>query len=97
MKTSILFILLSFFMISCGGYNTGVTIKDHKGYLKFTGNTYDITVSINDNQPFMLQKEVEVYSLEPGTHNVKIYRDKNVVVNRTIIVDAEVTTEIEVP
>ncbi len=97
MKKSILFILLSLFIISCGGYNTEVLIKDHKGYLKFTGNTNNISISVDDKQSFIPQREVELYELEPGTHNIKVYRNTDILVNRTIIVDAEVTTEIEVP
>jgi hypothetical protein len=97
MKKNILILLLSIFLFSCGGYNSGIIVKDSKGYLKFMGNTDGISVSIDDAPAFKLERDVELYELNPGNYNIKVYRDDIVVVNRTIIVDQQTTYEIEVP
>jgi len=86
-----------FILISCGGYNTGVTQKDYKGYIKFTGNIAGTSVEINSKSKFDLNPEIERYELNPGQYNVKVYRGENVIVERTIIIDAQTTYEVDVP
>jgi outer membrane usher protein FimD/PapC len=86
-----------FILVSCGGYNTGVTLKDNKGYIHFTGNLSGASVEINSETKFDLNTEIEQYELNPGQYNVKVYRNNNIVVDRTIIVDSQTTYEIEVP
>lgn len=97
MKKYMLLVLLSFLFLSCGGYNTGILLKDHKGFLKFTGDINNISISINDRKPFKLEPDVDLYELNPGTYNVKVIRNENIVVNRTIILDEQITIEVEVP
>jgi outer membrane usher protein FimD/PapC len=86
-----------FILVSCGGYNTGVTQKENKGFIKFTGNTNGVSVEINSESKFDLNPEIERYELKPGQYNLKVYRNDDLIVNRTIIIDSQTTYEIEVP
>jgi hypothetical protein len=97
MKLKIIFIFTAIILTSCGGYNTGVLQKDHKGFIKFTGNTSSVSVEINSGSKFALDPETETYELYPGQYNVKVYRNNNLVVDRIIIIESETTYEIEVP
>lgn len=97
MQLKIIAFVAAMILTSCGGYNTGIIKKDHKGFIKFTGNTMGVLVEINSESKFKLDPEVEVYELNPGQYNVKIYRDVNIIVDRTIIIDSETTYEIDVP
>ena len=90
-------LVLVFILTSCGGYNTGVTQKDYKGYIKFTGNVAGVSVEINSGSQFELNPEIERYELKPGQYKVKVFRGENVIVDRTIIIDAQTTYEVEVP
>jgi hypothetical protein len=97
MQLKIIILVAALILTSCGGYNTGVVQKDHKGFIKFTGNTTGVSVEINSESKFELDPETEVYELYPGQYNVKVYRNNNLVVDRTIIIEGETTYEIEVP
>jgi hypothetical protein len=97
MQLKIIFLLTAIILISCGGYNTGVLQKDHKGFIKFTGNTTNVSVEINSESKFELDPETELYELYPGQYNIKVYRNNNLVVDRIIIIEGETTYEIEVP
>jgi len=97
MKLKILALFIAIILNSCGGYNTGVIQKDHKGFIKFTGNTANVSVEINSESRFELNPEIELYELSPGQYNIKVYRAYKVIVNRIIIVEALSTHSIEVP
>ncbi len=96
MKHIIALLFASVLLSSCGGYTETVQ-KAGKGYLKFVGNTEELMITIDDGSPFAFDPEIELYQVGPGKHSVKVTRENQVVVNRTIIVDSEITTEITVP
>jgi hypothetical protein len=97
MKLKFIVIAITVILVSCGGYNSGIIKKDHKGYLKFTGNISGVLVELNSKSSFEIDPEIEAYELNPGQYEVKVYRDSNLIVDRIIIVDSETTYEIEVP
>ena len=94
-------LLLLICLASCGGYVEQVSQKAEKGFLKFTGNTQSVTVSIDNNNPFSIEQEDPdkevVYEVKPGNHSVKAYRGTQLVVNRTVYVNNQVTMEIPIP
>jgi ABC-type antimicrobial peptide transport system permease subunit len=97
MKFSTLFLLFSFLFISCGGYNEGVLQKAEKGFIKFVGDTKTVTVAIDGAEGFTLDPKIEVYQVQPGRHTIKIFRNNELVVNRVVLVDNQVTMEIQIP
>jgi len=98
MKTLIAALIFSFTLISCGGgYTTGVIQKSEKGFLKFVGNKEAIMISVDNGTQFPYDKKIDLYEVKPGKHAVKVYRNNQIVVDRTVIVDNQTTFEIEVP
>jgi hypothetical protein len=97
MRTVLAVLLLSMVVFSCGGYTTGTIQKVEKGFLKFVGNPQGVMITIDEGTPFAYNPEIELYSLAPGKHTVKVSRNNQMLVNRTIILDNQVTMEIEVP
>ena len=97
MKHILMTFILSLLLISCGGYRTSIIEKDNAGYLKFTGNTSNVTITLNDENEFQLDPETELYKVEPGQYNLKAFRDNNLLIDRIIIVEKQTTIEIEVP
>ena len=57
MTFTILIITLFFTSCSTPGYYTGVVQKEEKSFLRFIGNTKDVTVYIDDYKPFTLRQE----------------------------------------
>jgi hypothetical protein len=82
---------------ACGGYNEGIVQKSEKGYLKFTGNISQIVLKIDENIPFSYDIKNPLYQVKPGKHVIQVIRNDEVIVNRTVFVDNQVTMEIEVP
>ena len=97
MKAIIGLIILCITLGSCGGYTTGTIQKSEKGFLKFTGNTTGVMISVDDGTQFPYNPKVELYEVKPGKHAVKVYRNNEVVVDRTVIVDNQITFEVDVP
>ena len=90
-------VLLTALFAACGGYNEGVVQKSEKGFLKFTGRTTQIVIKIDDGTPFAYDIKNPLYQVKPGKHVVQVIRNDEIVVNRTVFVDNQVTLEIEVP
>ena len=97
MKFSMFIFLISFFFVSCGGYNEGVVQKAEKGFLKFVGDIKTVTVAIDEGEGFSLDQKIEVYQVKPGKHSIKVYRDNQLIVNRVVLVDNQTTMEIQIP
>jgi hypothetical protein len=96
MNRALALLLFSLMLASCGGYTETIQ-KAEKGYLKFVGNTAETTITIDDGSAFSYNPEIELYQVRPGRHIVKVFRNNQVIVNRIIIVENEITTEIIVP
>ena len=93
-RISILIFML--LIVGCGGYNTGINQKAEKGFIKFSGNTLDITVSIDNGPQFTIDVGVDQYELLPGKHMVKVFRNNQLIIDRIIIIDNQSTFELEV-
>jgi hypothetical protein len=96
MKQAIAVVLVSILLMSCGGYTETIQ-KAEKSYLKFVGNTTAIMITIDDGAPFAYNPEIELYQVKPGKRQVKIVRNNQIIVNRTITLDNQTTFEIPVP
>ena len=97
MKRLISLVFLCVLVCSCG-YREGIIQKDEKSYLRFMGNVANVQVLIDDMQPFNIQaNETKLYQIPPGKHQVAIYRDSKLIVNRVVYVQSQATMEVEIP
>lgn len=83
-------------LVACG-YQEGIVQKSDKGYLKFSGKTENVSVKIDGAEPFSLKDGDVVYKLTPGKHTVTVSRNGQVVIDRVLIIDNQVTKEVEIP
>ena len=97
MKIFILLIIPVLLFVSCGGYKTGVLEKENSGFIKFTGNTANAVVEIEDLIEFTINPETELYKLKPGKYTVRVFRGDNLLVERIIIIQAPNIIELEIP
>ena len=97
MKLFVAAFFLSIILSACGGYNTGILQKSEKGFIKFSGNTVGMTISLDEGERFTKDEKIDLIEIKPGKHSVKVFRNESLMVNRIIIVENQNTVEIEVP
>ncbi|HTY57446.1 MAG TPA: hypothetical protein VMF59_01460 [Bacteroidota bacterium] len=97
MLRTIPLLVLALALCSCGGYTSGTVQKAEKGFLKFVGNTTGVMISVDDGTLFPPDPLTDRYEVQPGRHTVKVYRNSQIVVDRTVIIDNHTTFEIEIP
>jgi len=104
MRKIIYFFLITCILMSltaCGGYKEGVILSSPNSYLKFTGNTNNAFVTIDDTDPFPIQSTNENgkiihYQVSPGKHKIIVKRSNNVVLNKEVLIGNGMTKEIHV-
>lgn len=99
------------FCISACGFKEGVVMPDKKSYLWFSGKSDGVAVIIDDQPPFDLSPSYYVddqgnrkskttpvhYEIDPGRHTIKLVRDGQLILERTLLLGNRMTTEIEIP
>ncbi len=111
-NTSLFIIAVIIGCLNGCGYTEGVIQKSERSYLWFTGNTENAIVYV-DNKEFARlispgygnegtaaknQNNGPVYyQLEPGKHEIRIERNGQVIVNRTLLLGGQMTREVEIP
>lgn len=98
----LLLLSISFFFVvifsGCGGYKEGLSVGGQKSYLYFSGDINNTQVSIDDGAFFSVKSGIDnQYQTRPGKHDVKVYRENEIVVHRSIYLGDGVAKEIEVP
>lgn len=89
-----LMLLSSLWLGGCG-YKEGATASDQQAYLHFSGNTKDVTVSVDGANEFSVESSRNnPYKIRPGKHTVKVYRNGQVVVHREVYVGDGISKEI---
>lgn len=89
--------LLLLLLDGCG-YKEGVATPQKASYLYFSGNTDNVTVSVDDGAPFaVMPGRDNQYKIAPGKHRVKVYRAGSLVGEREIYVGDGIAKEIGVP
>ena len=83
--------------LGCGGYTSTVTAKESPGWIRLVGDMTNVTVSVDKGPTWSPKKEVDRYELAPGTHEVRIFRGGQLVVQRAIIVTEGIEAEVKVP
>ncbi len=107
MKKGFLVFLVCLLLSACG-YQEGMVQKAETSYLKFTGNWPNSIVQVDSVQPFELKPPASssdpkaspdntLYQLSPGKHRVTVTRGGSVVVDRVVILENQVTMEVQIP
>lgn len=67
------------------GYKEGVKTEEKKSFLYFSGNTDDVTVSVDSAEPFRVKEGINnQYKVTSGKHTVRVYRGDTLVVERDV-------------
>lgn len=97
--------------ITACGFKEGVVMPDKKSYLWFSGKSDGVAVTIDDQSPFDLSPSYYVdsqgnkkakttpvhYEVDPGKHTIKLIRNGQLILERTLLLGNRMTTEIEIP
>ncbi len=101
MKRWVVVALCCCFFAGCGGYGEGVEQPAERSYLKFSGDLHNVMVKIDDLAPFSLSErgvgQNIVHRISPGKHRIKISRADEVIVERILILENQVTREVQIP
>ncbi len=88
---------LSTLWLSGCGYKEGVSVGDQKSFLYFSGNTDNVSVSVDDGEKFSVDNGRDnQYKIKPGKHSIRVYREDKLIVNREIYVGDEIAKEINI-
>ena len=99
-------VVVACLMLSACGYQEGVIQRAERSYLKFTGNWPNTAVQIDTMPPFILKPPTDpqasspadtLYQVAPGKHHVTVTRGDRVVVDRVLLLENQVTLEVQIP
>jgi hypothetical protein len=97
----LLALLVASLAMGCFRSRTEATQVDAVARFMFTGNTSHAVVSLNQNGRAVwddqLVSEGKRYEIKPGTYEVIVSRDGEMVVHRTLFVDQGKTVEVRIP
>lgn len=98
MKQLVIILLFALGLVACGpNFHESVSQKAEKAQIKFTGNFSTAVVSVDGGAAFTVDKENHIFTINSGSHTILVKKNNIAVVNRTIVLDNGVTTEIEIP
>lgn len=106
-----LLLFCSLLLITSCGYKEGIIQKSDKSYFNFIGDVKNVSVQIDSAEPFTLgslvvdddgkerivNKKNKLYQVAPGKHNLKVYRNGQLVINRVLFLDNNVIKEVQIP
>ena len=101
-------VVVACLMLSACGYQEGVIQRAERSFLKFTGNWPNAAVQIDTMPPFILKPPTTasdpqaspadtLYQVAPGKHRVTVTRGDRVVVDRVLLLENQVTLEVQIP
>lgn len=95
----ILFLALLITLSGCGKSNKGVVLIDGPAYLKLVGICEDISLQIDNTVriPVVDDCEDTQFSVKPGLHVIKLYRDGVLVLERKVSLGANEICEVRLP
>jgi len=91
----IILLLVASLIFACG-YTTGTIQKAEKSFIVFSGNLENVKIHIDELESFT-PSSGKHYEMAPGKHTLLAYREGKLLLNRIIILENHVTTEIKVP
>ena len=91
-------IFLLLILCSCFHYNEGLLLKSEKGFIKLTGNLEKVKVLIDDNDPIEItDKKSLIVQVPPGAHTLRVFRGGKSLLEKELLIDNQVTMEVEIP
>lgn len=110
MRTVVCAIVLSLAIFHAGctyGTREGTVQKDDASSIRFTGNPIGVEIQVDDGRRILIAEEDsdefdafkprQLYRVTPGKHTVKVYRNSEKVVDKTIYVGTGEIKEIAIP
>jgi len=98
MKKYILILIPLLMILSSCGLEQGTIEKAPKSFLKFTGETKNSIVFIDDLEEFELNSSSNmIYEISPGKHRIKIKKSGKLILNRIVLLGNGIIKEIKVP
>lgn len=106
------FAVVAVFLVTGCGYQEGIREPDRQSYILFSGDLEGTVATIDDNEPFKVEQTFYVdketgekvsrkgrtlYQVKPGTHEIVVKKDGQVVVHRNVMIGTGATKEIHVP
>jgi len=79
------------------GYKEGISTGQQQSFIYFSGNTENITVSINDGAQFTVKSGRDnQYKVDEGKSTIHVYRNGKIIVEREVYIGDGVSKEIGV-
>ncbi len=101
MKKFIILLILPLFIACHYGHIQKTVQLDTEAYLEFKGNINNVTFTIDDGTRITPRKSNYAssfkYSLKPGVHVLKIYRNNELIYNEKFYIGSQETKEVNVP
>lgn len=91
-------LILALILGGCASHQ-GVVLKDGKANLQLLGQCEGVSLQIDENDLIAVAGDCEksIYSIYPGRHVVKLYRDGKMVLERLVYFSAGETSEVTLP
>jgi len=94
-------IILVYCLLLAACRNEGIVQSDNQSYLRFTGNTTNAIVKIDNGSPFRLKVPDEYgptikYKISAGKHEIIVTKKNKLVVHRKILLGKGMTKEINI-
>ena len=100
MKRSLIIplLILVFMQIGCASHQ-GVILQDGKAYLQLSGLCKGVSLQIDDNDPIAVVGACgeSTFSVAPGRHILKLYRDGVLILERLMFFTSNETSEVTLP
>jgi len=99
-KVIFLFFGVLFIFIYACGYQAGIIQKADKSFFKFTGNRENVSIVIDELEPFVLEGKngnKMLYQTSPGKHSLKVYRNGNLLIDKVLLLENQATMEVQIP
>jgi uncharacterized protein YcfL len=91
-------LILALLLGGCASHQ-GVVLKDGKANLQLSGQCEGVSLQIDDNDSIAVAGDCEdsIFSVTPGRHVVKLYRNGKMILERLIYFSSGETSEVTLP
>ena len=90
--------VFSLLLGGCAGHQ-GVVLLDGKAYVLLEGACEGVSFQADDNEPVQVAGDCNdsKYSLAPGRHVLRLYRNGELILERLVYLESSETCEVTVP
>ena len=99
MRSLIVPSLILFLALGGCASKQGIIQRDDKAYLQLSGSCEGVSLQIDDHDPIQVVGACEdsKFSVAPGRHTLKLYRDGTLILERLVLFSASQTSEVTLP